>query len=197
MAVPGPNQWTDPAIEAAFLPPIDDSPYDPLEMRATGGIAINDGSLGREVQFWTVSYDGVNINVTAALSGISGYTLPVADVLSVCLAFDSNMAVAIAYQKADGSYLYFYNGVHNAYETIFVADTSSCRVVVDKTTRFFEAQSDVIFIYVDSTNALKYRIQRDRYAIVYSAPGVPETDQVLVRFGPNSNNRLQAQLDLP
>lgn len=180
---------------SAFLPPIDDPVYLPLRMRATGGVAIGDGSQGREVQFWTISYDGTTILVVPENASPS-FSLVLDGVLSVCLAFDSNMAVAIAYMKADGGYLYFFNGVHNQYETIHIPEATSCRVAVDKTTEFFNAQSDVIFMYVNTGNAVRYRIQRDRYANEYAAPG-DASGSTLVRLGPSVDNRLQFQLSIP
>jgi hypothetical protein len=195
MAVPQ-NTWTPTPVVSDFLPPIDDPFYDPLFMRATGGVAIGDGSQGREVQFWSIYLSSGNvISIQAENSGTPGYELAItdADVLSVCLAFDSNMAVAIAYQTALGSHLYFFNGVHNAYETITISDGASCRIAVDKTTQFFNAQSDVIFIYANTSNEINYRIQRDRYTIDYPIAG-GSAGQTLVRFGPALDNRLQVQL---
>jgi len=192
MAVPS-NTFTDPPVPAAFLPPLD-IPYEPLYMEATGGIALNDGSQGREVQFWSIAYNsGDTVSVQAANSGTPGLTLDIPGVLSLCLAFDSNMAVAISYMKADGGYLYYFNGVHNAYETLHFADITSCRVAVDKTTAFFEGQSDVIFGYTKNDSTVNYRIQRDRYTIEYPVPG-GSAGWELVRLGPNDDNRLQFQL---
>lgn len=185
------NTFTTPAIYSPFLPPIDDPVYDPLSMRATGGIDIGDGSQGREVQFWTCSYDGTDINVVPEVTG-SSFALPVADVLSCCLAFDSNMAVAICYTKADGGYLYYFNSLSSTFQTLFLADVSSCRVAVDKTAPFFDAQSDVIFAYIDASDILHWRQQRDRYAIEYTV-GPAVAGKPLARMGPNEENRLQLQ----
>lgn len=190
MAVPL-NTWTSPAVYAPFVPPINDEPYDPLSMRATGGIALGDGSQGREVQFWTCSYDGADINVVPELGGGS-FALPVADVLSCCLAFDSNMAVAIAYTKADGGYLYYFNSLSSTFQTLFLAGVTSCRVAVDKTAEFFDAQSDVIFAYIDSGDVIRWRQQRDRYATEYTI-GAAAAGKPMTRLGPNEENRLQIQ----
>ncbi len=185
------NTWTDPAVYAPFLPPIDDPIYDPLSMRATGGVALGDGSQGREVQFWTCSYDGANINVVPEIPGPS-FALPVADVLSCCLAFDSNMAVAIAYTKADGAYLYYFNSLTSSFQTLFLTGVTSCRVAVDKTTEFFNAQSDVIFAYINASNVVNWRQQRDRYAIEYTI-GPALSSRPMARMGPTTDNRLQIQ----
>lgn len=190
MAIPH-NQFTLTPVLSAFLPPLTD-PYDPLTMRATGGVAINNGSQGREVQFWTVSYDGTNILVSDA-GEVVRFVLAVADVLAVSLAFDSNMAVALGYMTVAGGHLYFYNGLHNAYETIDFPTATSCRVAVDKTTRFFEAQSDVVFAYVASGSTVHYRYQRDRYLVEYDVDPQPTitVDNPLIRLGPTLGNRLE------
>ena len=180
------------AVPSAFLAPIDDA-YDPLLMRAIGGIALGDGSQGREVQFWTCSYDGANVNVDGELSGSGSFALPIANVLSCCLAFDSNMAVAICYTKTDGGYLYYFNAFSSQFETLYFASILSCRVAVDKTTQFFNAQSDVIFAYVADDGVVRWRQQRDRYLVEYTVgPAAP--GKTLVRLGPSEDNRLQLQL---
>ena len=196
MSVPQ-NTWLPgTTVYAPFLPPIDDPIYDPLSMRATGGTDLGDGANGREVQFWGCSYDGANINVVPEVSG-SSFALPVADVLSCCLAFDTNMAVAICYTKADGGYLYFFNSLTSSFQTMFIAGVTSCRVAVDKTTEFFNAQSDVIFAYVDDVGMIRWRQQRDRYAIEYTV-GAASAGKVMTRLGPTTDNRLQIQqLEVP
>ena len=98
------DTFTPEPVTAAFLPPLDES-YTPLSMRATGGIAIGDGSQGREVQFWTVSYGSDDvISVQPEMSGIAGFELVVEGVLSVGGGCDSNMAVALSYVRAAGGY---------------------------------------------------------------------------------------------
>lgn len=183
--------FTPVPISAAFLPPLDDA-YDPLQMRAPGGVAIGSGSQGREVQPWTVKYAGGLITVIPTIPGV-GLTLPVSGVLAVSLAFDANMAVAIGYSKADGCYLYFYNGSSNAYETLFVPGATSCRVCVDKTSGFYQGQSDVMFGYLQG-GALYYRQQRDRYVTPYYVGPAAGT---LTGAGPTVSNRLQFRVTSP
>ena len=197
MAVPGPNQWTNPPVPVGFVAPFTDA-YNPLTMRCPGGVALNDGSQGREVQIWTINYDGSAMNVLDG-SMILRFQLAVDGVLSCCLAFDSNMAVAIAYMKADGGYLYYFDSQTNSYQTKYFSDITSCRVTVDKTTRFFEGQSDVVWGYVRGL-VVYYRIQRDRYNVEYLAPlngVVLSLANPLIRFAPALDNRLQAELFVP
>lgn len=186
--------FTPTPVISPYLPPLTDD-YNPTTMRCTGGVAINDGTQGREVQFWTVAYDGTNINVSDS-GGTIRFQLAVAGVLSVSLAFDSNMAVALGYMRADGAYCYFFNGQANQYQTVHVAGVTSCRIAVDKTSAFFSGQSDVIFAYVSSGGTLvHWRQQRDRYAIEYTVPTsaapVITADNPLIKLGPSLANRLQ------
>lgn len=196
MAIPS-NQFTPAPIPAAFLPPLDDA-YNPLHMRATGGIALNDGSKGREVQFWHVDYDGNNILVSDA-SNIVRFVLTIPGVLAVCLAFDSNMAVALGYMTSSGGHLYFYNGLINSYATLDFPDITSCRVAVDKTSDFFNGQSDVVFGYVNLGTTAHYRYQRERYAIEHDVVPNPviTSDNALIKLGPTTANRLEFEFRVP
>ena len=170
------------------MPPLDD-PYSSLTMRVLGGVAIGDGSQGREVQTWSVDYVAGQIRLLDSSSTVR-FTLTVVSVLTVCIAFDTNMSPCIGYTKSDGSYVYFYNSLSAAYETLFVSGAGSCRVCVDKSARFFEAASDVIFAYT-LTGQLYYRQQRDRFAVQYL---IGPASGTLVRVGPNLDNRLQFQI---
>lgn len=186
MAVPL-NLWVQPPVPSAYVPPLDDD-YKPLTMRCLGGVAIGDGSQGRETQIWTVSYVDPVITITPTTTG-SAITLNVAGIKTICLAFDSNMQPSLSYMKADGGYLYFFSSLTNTFVTNYYPTITSCRICVDKSTAFFNAFSDVIFGYISDT--LHYRIQRDRYNIEYT-PGGPTAINTLVRWGPSEQNRLQA-----
>lgn len=183
------NTWTATPVHEAFLPPLTDS-YDPLLMRITGGSAIGDGTQGREVQFWTVSYAGGVITVEPSLV-TPNFTMAVAGVLSVSAAFDAAMAVTVAYLKADGAYLYFYNSLTSAYETLHISGVTSCRLTLDKASKFYAAQSDVMLFYITAAGNLCWRQQRDHYATEYI---VGTATGELTRVGPTLGNRLQCQV---
>lgn len=189
MAIPL-NTFTTVPQPAAFQSPTSDA-YHPLTMRATGGVAIGDGSQGREIQLWTVAYEAGSINVYDAL-GVLSFTLAVAGVLSVCLAFDSNMAVTLAYQKADGAYLYFFNSLSGLFDTLQLLGADQSRVAVDKTAIFFSGASDVILVY-SLAGVIYWRQQRDRYTIARTV-GPVTPGYALRRVGPNLDNRLQIEM---
>lgn len=180
---------TPTPVTAEFLPPLDEE-YTPLEEAVLGGIAIGDGSQGRALQRWTVAYDAGSIKV-ANEAGVVGFTMAVANVLTVSLAFDNNMAVAIAYTTPVGAHLYYFNAVSSTFTTLTVPGADSARVCVDDPRRFNNAASDVIFAYTLDSN-LYYRIQRERYVterLIGTSNGLQ-----LLRAGPTSLNRLQFKL---
>jgi hypothetical protein len=179
------NAFTTQPIVSAFLPPKDE-PYQPLTSKSRGGVALNDASQGRDYQNWVVSYDGANILV-APQGGSTAFTLTVAGVLSVSLAFDNNMNPVIAWMDAVGAKLYWFNNV-TFVTTPFAA--TSCRVTIDDVRDFYNADSDVIFAYTNA-GTLYWRQQRDQYAIQRT---VGTTTGLLQKVGLNQLNRLQFQL---
>lgn len=184
------NTFTAIPVHSQFMAPASDA-YQALTMRATGGTAIGNGAAGREIQLWSVKYEGTNINVYDA-AGVLSFTLVVSGATSVCLAFDSNMAVTICYTKSDGSYLYFFNSQSGQFETLFLAGADTCRVAVDKASLFFNTNSDVLFVY-SKAGVLYWRQQRDRYTIERTV-GAVTGGQSLRRVGPNVENRLQIEM---
>jgi hypothetical protein len=179
------NAFTTSPIVSAFLPPKDE-PYQPLTSKSRGGVALNDASLGRDYQNWVVSYDGSDILV-APQGGATAFTLTVAGVLSVSLAFDNNMNVILAWMDSVGAKLYWFDNVSYV-TTAFPA--TSCRVTIDDVRDFYNANSDVIFAYTYGTN-LYWRQQRDQYAVEYP---IGTTTGLLQKVGLNQLNRLQFQL---
>jgi len=161
-------------------------------MRCRGGANIGDGSLGRDVQNWAVEYQAGLIKVMDA-TGLVQYAILATGVLGVSLAFDQNMSPCIAYMKADGARLYYYDSVLPGYTTLFFAGYDSCRLAVDKLDSFFEGQSDVMLAYTVGGQAY-FRQQRDRFNIQYPIGPAPHP---VMRFGPSIENRLQLQLLTP
>ncbi len=189
MSLPN-DQITDPAVVGAFLAPLEDWTYTPLQEKVIGGTAIGDGAAGRQVQNWIATYDGTSVNV-APEGGSVEFTLPLADVLTVSLGFDSNMAVAIAYQISEGAKLYYYSALDADYATLTIAGATSCRVSVDDPRLFSSGASDVIFGYVLG-DVLYYRQQRDRYLVEYEVG--PAAGKTLTKMGMSVMSRFQFQL---
>jgi len=184
--IPG-NSITTVPQKAAFAGPIANT-YFATSMDTYGGVAISDPTQGRMYQVWNISYTGNTIEVKP-VGGAVAKSLTVADVISVSLAFDTNMAVAIAYQTSAGSHLYYYDTVTTSYITKDVLGTTSCRVCADDLRPENQSNSDVIFAYTLGGN-LYWTQQRDRYA---TQRLVGATSKKLIRMGPSIVNRLQFQ----
>lgn len=192
MALPlGPlgERVTDPALVSQFVPPYD-LEYNPLEEIVLGGTALGDGQAGREVQAWVIFYEGGSIKI-APEGGAVAFSMAVAGVTSVSLAFDSNMSQSIAYQTAAGAHIYRFDSIASTFITTLIPGATSCRAGVDDLRFFNSAASDVIFAYT-LDNVLYYRQQRDRHAVEYTIG--PSHGLTLMRVAPTVLHRCQFKL---
>lgn len=184
-----PNNVVNPVLDAtAFQPPYNEA-YNPLLQTVRGGTAVGDPAAGRQVKDWVVSYTGGTISVGPKLEAVA-FTLAANDVVTISLAFDSNMSIVLAWKTPTGAKLYYYDTLTSAYTTRVFPELTSCRVCVDDAREFNSANSDVIFAYTLNGN-LYWRQQRDRYDVERLA-GV--TTKFLKRMGPSVANRLQFEL---
>lgn len=184
------NAWTPIPQPVAFNAP-GDEPYVALSEIVRGGVGISDGGQGRDVQDWTFYYTGTDIKIKDE-AGVDEYTLTVAGVLTLSGSFDANMRPAMTYQTAGGSVLYYYSTVAEAYDTITIADGTSCRVALDDYRDIYNAASDILWFYVRGTT-LYWRQQRDRYVTEYTV-GAVTAGMLLKRVGQNVQRRFQCEL---
>ena len=150
-----------PEVGALLWP--ESLPYDPIKHTVMGGLAIGDVSAGRLYQPWEAKLAQDAITVGPMGQAVA-FSLSAPGALTVSLAFDSNMGLAIAWQTAAGSRLYHFGGVTSTYVTRIFSGTTSCRVCVDDARDFYSANSDVIFAYTQS-GTLYWRQQRDQYDV--------------------------------
>lgn len=182
------NEITPSPIPAAFL-----FPYDEPSLRSErvyGGAAINDASQGREVRLWAIAYDGINVTVSPD-GGVSQQTVRIPGVLTCSLGFDTNMNSAIAWLDATGAHLRYFDSYTLSYIVLDIPGATSCKARTDDTRSFNSAGSDVIFAYTLS-GFLRYRAQRDHYAIEYQVG--PCGSQLLNRVGMNAGGRFQFEV---
>lgn len=179
-------QFTIKPQVTPFLPPWDE-PYLPLEEAVTGGVAIGNGAGGRQQQRWTIFYLDGKIQVVPEAGFPVQFSLTVPLVDTVSLGFDSNMQVTIAYQRFNGSHLYYFNSLSSSYETLVIPDGTSCRACCDDPRDLNSAASDVIFGYIRDDH-LYYRQQRDRYTVEYP---VGPAHGTLQRAAPAAGGRFQ------
>lgn len=182
------NAFTTVPDVKSYISPYN-RPYNPLEQAVLGGIALNDPSRGRMYQNWIVFYESPFIRVKPE-NGAVAFSLQVADITSVSLAFDNNMNIALCWQKAAGSTLYYFDIVLNSYTTLDIPNGNSSRIVVDDPRSFYTTDSDIIFGYTLGGN-LYWRQQRDRYQ-TQRLVGV--ANGRLLKMAPTIGNRLQFEL---
>lgn len=182
------NAFTVAPVFSAFSPPYDRT-FHSWSQTVLGGIAIGNGSTGRQVQNWTMAYDGVTIRIGPEGSAAT-FSYAVSAASNVSLAFDANMAVVLCWMTGTGANLYYYDTVSLAYAYRSFAGYTSCRVAVDDARLVATANSDVIFAYTRA-GMLYYRQQRDRYNTEYT---IGTTTKKLKQMAPNIGNRLQFEL---
>lgn len=171
-------------------------PHDGIDFHS-GGVALNDASMGMEYQVWqaeiktdpqsTAQWIEVSAPNSPPITVHSGH-----DITEVSLSFDLNMQLALAWVEAGQAYLmWFDNTVPGIVTTTLAADVANPRIINDELRPAFSAGSDIILAYLRG-GALYYRQQRDRYQTERLLDAGPWTD--LIRIGMNSKNRLQFEL---
>lgn len=111
-----------------------------------GGIALNNPVMGRAYQPWVVSYVNGVILVNPLDQPVE-FSLPVADVRTISLAFDNNMSVVLTWVYATGAKLYYFDTLTSQYIERDFPGVHSSRVCVDEPANFYNQDSDVIFGY--------------------------------------------------
>lgn len=196
MAIPG-NIIISPAIPAAFLAPdaVDVSLVESLEL---GGVALNDGSQGRQVQNWRayIAAAGTQIRVQPQVSGTPDTLLYTgAGITAVSLAFDSNMQPTVAFIEGGTVKLRWFDAVSSSFVVTSFPGATQAKVSSDDKRRSQDGASDVIFAYV-SAGTLYWRQQRDRYLIERTVGAVGAGFR-LVTIGMNAIGRVQFKLVFP
>lgn len=156
------NTFTAEPLTADFITPYQ-RPYQALVDAHLGGVAIGNPSQGRDVRVWVGRYEAGEIRIYSETDNVLGFALPVVGVTELSIAFDNNMNPVIAYRTNAGGHLYYYDTITAAYATLTVADISRARVRTDDVSDFYNASSDVLWVYVRG-GVVYWRQQRDRYA---------------------------------
>lgn len=187
------NTFTAEPIYSPLLDPYSDE-FTPFSDRHRGGIAISDGSKGRDYQIWEIRYaDGVaSIYLEESLIPSYSISIPEPDMISV--AFDNNMRPTIAYVISNVGYLYYYDTLTESYSTISISGITSSRARIDDVSDFYNSTSDVLWIYTLG-DTVRWRQQRDRYTVEYIVGAAG--GKVIKKAGMNQLRRFQIELNLP
>lgn len=128
-----------------------------------GSLQLQNPAGGLLQQLWTLVCDGTNFTV---YSPATSPELLLTDVLvSECdLAFDQNMFPFICYLSAGNLKYYWYDPVNQQFETVNLGlGYRTPRCTLDDKRPFDVSNSDVNFSYINPSNQLCYRLQRERY----------------------------------
>jgi hypothetical protein len=168
-----------------------DEPFDPRISRHRGGVAIGDSSKGLNFQTWTLQIDNDDLKLSTSFSPPT-VVLTVPGVSECGLAFDQNMRIAIAYQLAESSNLYYYDSILGAYTTLTIPDGRFARAITDDVRDVSNVTNanDVLFFYV-LNDVLCMRVQRERFLIEHSLRNVQ--NYKLEHVG--MTNRLRVQME--
>jgi hypothetical protein len=176
------------------------APYDRytglLEDFEEGGIALNDGSQGMQVQMWYLSYDDDaesltygDFTVHAEETLQTEVVLNVPGVTKCSLAFNQNMDVFIAYETrgCEAKY-YWYDPFSASYQTgTLPANSRHVACCYDDHRPTQTGSADIILGYIRS-GTLYYRQLRDRFETEYPMGSVGAG--ILHKVGMTKNNRL-------
>lgn len=155
-------------------------------------MALNDPSQGLNLQMWTLSYDSVNVRVTAQ-SGETAVLFSEAQISELSLAFDQNMRPTVAYRVGGVLFLRWYDFTVPGYVTTNFGEGFSPRLSLDDKRLSQIASSDIIFAYIRA-GTLYYRQQRDRYEVERALRSDLDPATRIKAIGMNRNWRMQFEL---
>lgn len=190
--IPG-NHLSSTPVPAPFPIPVK-GPLDYLRGWSFGGVAISDPSQGLMVKTW---YGEVRQNTEPGVQDIFVWADDVEPILQFSgisisemdLTFDQNMNPFIAYKESGLWKYWWYDPLIEGMNHTILPNSRDLKCCFDDPRLFNIASSDIILSYVNDSNELCVRYERDRYTIEYvMASGIVEN---LIYAERNNDNRIQ------
>lgn len=160
-----------------------------------GGIALNDGSQGIDLQLWVCWVDRTDNVRVREYAGVGAGTVLFNQpgVIRLSLSFDSNMQPAIAYEIDEEVRFFWFDSLSSGFVTTSYAGARTPRVTHDDKRDFEASKSDVLLVYLRD-DGLYQRKQRDRYLIEYPLEvSLPKTLR-LVNVAMGTNYRVHFEM---
>lgn len=158
---------TRPVVSSLLLP--DGRQGGMLHDFEMGGVALNDGTQGIDLQLWVCWVDrawDVRVRPYAGAGpGTVLFNQP--GIIRLSFSFDSNMQPAVAYEIDEEVRFFWYDSISAGYTTTTYAGARTPRVVHDDKRDYEADKSDVLLVYLRD-DGLHQRKQRDRYTIEYT-----------------------------
>ena len=188
------NKFSTTRVPKELLQPDE---HDPEFVRDydRGGKAPRNTDLGVNLNHWVFFIE--ENQVYCKIQGTEEKFLIVegTSITEVTGTFDRNMNPFVVYRDQNAYIFYWYDALTNKYVSEELpADTSSPRLCHDDKRKEAAVYSDVIVTYIRGSELL-YRLQRDRFTIVYIAANRGVRNREIIRFGMNKSLRLQWTLD--
>ncbi|MBK7024479.1 MAG: hypothetical protein IPH41_13575 [Sulfuritalea sp.] len=161
-----------------------------------GGIALNDGTQGLQVQNWRARLVGNEIRVAPDPYTTETVLVTAAGITQLSIAFDQNMNPVVAYVQSGLTKLYWYSTALEAMTTTtFAADVRSPFLCMDdkRNAASLLNINDVLLFYV-RTNRLCYRQQRDSYNTERTLAWFDGAAVTIKKAGMNYGLRMQVEL---
>lgn len=176
-------------IPAPFLPPDDRDPESLVDYEF-GGVAIRDASQGLRVKVWTFRLTGDDVTAEA-IESPAETLFTRAGITLVRGCFDQNMNPCVAFEDADGMWLWWFDTTVSA-QVFTQFDGEQPKVCMDDKRSTQGAANDIILAYLRD-GFLYFRGQRDRFTVEYPLADV--TGYTFTKMGMNTVLRLQFQFD--
>ena len=197
-----PSKALSPLLQwAPFLYPDNLPVYNTTDWQM-GGIALQDGSQGLQVQPWFLEITGTVTSNNVVISAANRQPLILFSapfITEVSLSFDQNMNPAVAYVSQGNPKFWWYDATIPGYTIIsLAAGVTSPRCTFDDKRKLEVTlgMSDIILAYIYNNN-LCYRQERDRFLteyILYNNLNLVISNPTLNKVGMNEKERLQFQI---
>lgn len=161
-----------------------------------GGIALNDGTQGLQIQDWRIQLVGDEVRVSHEPYADETILFTEAGITELSLSFDQNMNPSIAYVANGRAKLYYYDTALESMTILtLAADVRSPFLTMDDKRGVATELNwnDVLLFYLRS-GFLYYRQQRDSFSIERVLHEVPWEKARIRRAGMNDGLRVQVEI---
>lgn len=168
--LPG-NILSTTIIPGGFIPP-DNKYVDKIVDWELGGVALSDGSLGLEFQFWQANLyidqlTGIGTVTVQAPTFPETVLFALSGITEISLTFDQNMHPFVAFMQAgQARYWWFDPTIPGQVFANLPVGVRSPKVSLDDKRPQAIPDSDILMGYMVGDD-LFYRLQRDRFTIEY------------------------------
>lgn len=159
-----------------------------------GPMALNDSQGSLVSRWWATWQDGGNVVIAGADNGRYGTSSIVfaeaGTITEIALTFDQLGRPLVFYKLINNDLkVYWFDPVLGANTITTIGQGSSPVAIFDFPTDTSQSFTDAVIFYIGTDTQVKYRKQRDRYAVEYGVPGL--FGDRIISAGLTVENRVQ------